>query len=95
VLNLLQKPDVMFGQSVGSCAVPQQHNVAQRWLAIDLLALSHICDRLQALTLQVFDFDDNVSIAPPRHSLRQVQAYQIAPCDPVNDAPDLRLRVAA
>jgi hypothetical protein len=50
---------------MGSCAVPERCDVAQRRLSIDLLSPGQMGDRLHDPTVRIFDFDDNVPITRP------------------------------
>ena len=47
VLNLLQEPNVMFGQAVRSSALPQQCEVPERWVAVVFIALGNVGHGLQ------------------------------------------------
>ena len=47
VLNLLQEPNVVFGQAVCSSALPQQCEVPERWVAVVFIALGNVGHGLQ------------------------------------------------
>ena len=47
VLNLLQEPNVVFGQAVRSSALPQQCEVPERWVAVVFIALGNVGHGLQ------------------------------------------------
>jgi hypothetical protein len=94
-LHAFQEPDVLFGQSVGSCTVPKQHEIAERRFSIDVLTLGHVCDGRHTSAVRVFDLDEDVAITPAWHSFRRIQSHQIAPRDPVQHPPDLGIRIEA
>lgn len=47
VLNLLQEPNIVFGQAVRSSALPQQCEVPERWVAVVFIALGNVGHGLQ------------------------------------------------
>jgi putative SOS response-associated peptidase YedK len=47
VLNVLQEPNVVFGQAVRSSAPPQQCEVPERWVAVVFIALGNVGHGLQ------------------------------------------------
>ena len=55
----------MRGQSVGSSTLAQQRDIAERRSAIDLLALSHVGDRLEQPTITIFGLDLEMAIPRP------------------------------
>src|SRR5882724_5581206 len=56
VVDAVQKADVICGQSVGSCTLAEQRDIAERRSAIDLFALSNVSDGLDKLTFSVLRF---------------------------------------
>lgn len=41
MLNLLQEPDIVFGQTVRLGALPQQREITERWGVVVFIAFSH------------------------------------------------------
>ena len=93
VVYAFQKTNVMRRQPVGSSTLAQQRDIAERWSAIDILALSHVSDPLGHPTITIFGLDLNMPAPAPRYSFRRVQAQQVASRNPVKYAPSLRAGV--
>ncbi len=53
MLDLLQEPNVVFGQAVRASALPQQCEVPERWVAVVLIAFGNVSRGLQRNTADV------------------------------------------
>ena len=93
MLYPVQKPDVGFGEAVGSRSFPQQPDVAQGRLTIDFIALSHVSNSRDHPSITVLGLDHSMTVAAPGHSFCRIQANQIAPRDAVEHPPDFRVRI--
>jgi hypothetical protein len=67
VLNALEEPDVIFGQPVGSCAIPDYVDIPQRRLAIHLITPSHVGDGTDRSPTTIFGLDFDMMIPTPWH----------------------------
>src|ERR1700680_4616371 len=83
----------MLWETMGPRAVAQESDVAQRRPGIDFLAVGDVGDRLQRTAVAVPSTQPQRSIPTPWDTLGGVQTEQFAPGEPVENAPDVRLRV--
>ena len=74
MLYPVQKPDVGFGECMGSRTFPQQRDVAQGRLTIDFFARRHVGDGRDNPAVTVFGLDRNMTVAAPGYSFRRIQA---------------------
>jgi hypothetical protein len=95
VLNLLQQPNVVFGQAVRSSALPQQREVPERWLVVVFIAFGNEGRGLQRRAADVLGIQPYRPIPPPRNAFRGTQTNKIAACDLVKNTPNLRSRIGA
>jgi hypothetical protein len=74
MLYPVQKPYVGFREFVRSRPFPQQRDVAQGRLTINIFALSDVRDGRDHPTIAVLGLDLDMAIAAPRYSFRRIQS---------------------
>ena len=84
----------MVRQAVRPRAVTQQRDVAERRTAIGFLAVGDVGDGGQPVGVAVLELDPQVAIAPSGDAFRRIQVNQVGAGDPVQDAPDLGVRIS-
>ena len=86
VLDLFEELNVMFGQAVRSCALPQQCEVSKRWGAVIVIAFGHESCGLKHGAAKVFDIEPMRPISSPRNAFGGFQTNEVAARDLVKDA---------
>jgi hypothetical protein len=84
----------MLWETVGPRAVAQESNVAEPRAAIDLLAVDDVRHCRRRTAVDVLSIQPMPSIPTPWNAHSRVKTDEVAPGEPVENAPDLRLRVA-
>jgi hypothetical protein len=69
--------------------VAQQGDVAQRRVAIDLVAVRNVSDGANTPALAVLGLDPRMSVTKARHTLSRIKAHEIAPPDAIKHTPHL------
>jgi hypothetical protein len=91
--DVLQKADLVLREIMGPRAVAQERDVAERWPAIDLLAVGDVGHHRKPVAVDVLSIQPQRSIPTLWDTLCGVQTDEVAPCKPVENAPHLSLRV--
>jgi hypothetical protein len=84
----------MLWETVGPRAVPQESNLAEPRAPINLLAVDDVRHCQRRTAVDVLSIQPMRSIPTPWNAHSRVKTDEVAPGEPVANAPDLSLRVA-
>src|SRR5438045_2071446 len=85
----------MLRQAVRTRAVAQQSDVAERRIAIDLIAICGIGDGARGVAVAVLRLDPEMAITAAWDAFSRIEAHKIAPSDAVEHAPHFCFGISA